>query len=114
MCGIFGYFTAGYSSFLLDKVNLVHKLLIHRGPDSHGLTTFSVNKRAIALGQTRLSIIDLTSGGLQPMTTPDGRYTIVFNGEIYNYQELRAELQLKNYIFSSDSDTEVLLAAWAI
>ena len=114
MCGIFGYYNASNSAFSFNKLHLVQEFLQHRGPDSNGLAKFSVNGGEVALGQTRLSIIDLTSGGLQPMTTQDGRYTIVFNGEIYNYKELRAELKLHNYIFTSDSDTEVLLAAWTI
>ena len=65
------------------------------------------------LGHTRLSIIDLSIGGHQPMTSQDGRWTIVFNGEIYNYQELRAQLIGYGYSFKTNSDTEVLLKAWA-
>ncbi|MFW8247745.1 N-acetylglutaminylglutamine amidotransferase, partial [Klebsiella pneumoniae] len=66
----------------------------------------------VALGQTRLSIIDLSSGGHQPMRSRDGRYLLVYNGEIYNYKELRRELQLAGFEFHSESDTEVLLSAW--
>ncbi|GAB3065880.1 asparagine synthase (glutamine-hydrolyzing) [Pedococcus soli] len=66
----------------------------------------------MVLGQTRLAIIDLTSGGHQPMATQDGRYVLVFNGEIYNYRELRAELEAQGRSFVSQSDTEVLLVAW--
>ncbi len=61
----------------------------------------------------RLSIIDLGEGGHQPMSTPDERLTIVFNGEIYNYVELRKELESLGHAFRSSSDTEVLLAAWS-
>ena len=67
----------------------------------------------ISLAHNRLSIIDLSSAGRQPMTTPDGRWTIVFNGEIYNYRELRAELEKLGESFVSTSDTEVLLHAFA-
>lgn len=68
----------------------------------------------IALGHRRLSIIDLSPFGHQPMMSRDGRYWLVFNGEIYNYRELRLELQIKGHHFISDSDTEVLLAAWSV
>ena len=64
------------------------------------------------MGQARLSVIDLSQGGHQPMHASDGVASIVFNGEIYNYRELRAELKALGRIFTSDSDTEVLLAAW--
>jgi len=64
------------------------------------------------MGQTRLSIIDLSPGGHQPMSTRDGRFTLVFNGEIYNYRELRTELRALGYRFDTDCDTEVLLVAW--
>jgi asparagine synthase (glutamine-hydrolysing) len=67
----------------------------------------------LALGHTRLSIIDLSEGGHQPMQSADGRFTIAFNGEIYNYTELRTELQGFGYQFNTESDTEVLIAAWS-
>ncbi len=79
--------------------------LQHRGPDDEG--TF-VNDE-VALGHRRLMIIDLSPAGHQPMTTPDGRYTMVFNGEVYNYREIRKEL---DYPFRSNTDSEVILAAW--
>jgi asparagine synthase (glutamine-hydrolysing) len=66
----------------------------------------------LTLGHTRLSIIDLSTGGHQPIRSHDGRYVLVFNGEIYNYRELRQDLRLLGYSFSTESDTEVLLAAW--
>jgi asparagine synthase (glutamine-hydrolysing) len=64
---------------------------------------------SVGLGHRRLSIIDLTEAGAQPMATPDGSLVIVFNGEIYNYRELRRELEKRDCRFRSDSDTEVLL-----
>ncbi len=81
----------------------------HRGPDDRG--TFSAD--GISLGHNRLSIIDLSPAGHQPMDVLGGRYTIVFNGEIYNFQELRQELQAKGYQFKSKTDTEVILYAYA-
>jgi asparagine synthase (glutamine-hydrolysing) len=122
MCGIFG-------SALIDKnssqVSLMRQLrdaqeaLLHRGPDDQGLELFSVDAgrnasgALLALGHTRLSIIDLSPGGHQPMHSGDTRYAIVFNGEIYNYRELRNELKGLGHCFVTDSDTEVLLVAWA-
>lgn len=83
--------------------------IIHRGPDAHGAWVSENGK--VALGHRRLSIIDLTEGGAQPMHFL-GKYTITFNGEIYNYIELRDELRAHGYVFKSDSDTEVILAAY--
>jgi len=79
-----------------------------RGPDDAGV--FYDEKNSIALGHRRLSIIDLSSAGKQPMRSADGRYVIVFNGEIFNFVELKKELS--DYVFRTDSDTEVLLAAY--
>jgi len=71
-----------------------------------------VARIGVALGHTRLAIIDLSEGGKQPMTTDDGCYTLVFNGEIYNYRELRRELETQGEHFRSASDTEVLLLGY--
>lgn len=87
--------------------------LAHRGPDDRGAEVLPLAGGELALGQTRLSIIDLSSGGHQPMHSADGRFTLVFNGEIYNYKELRQELRAAGAQFRTESDTEVLLAAWA-
>jgi asparagine synthase (glutamine-hydrolysing) len=81
----------------------------HRGPDDSG----EFIDGPVGLGHRRLSIIDL-GGGHQPMSTPDGRYTIVFNGEIYNYRELRAELEATGVRFRTSSDTEVILQLHAL
>jgi len=81
--------------------------LAHRGPDGSGLYSAA----GVMLGHRRLSIIDL-AGGAQPMQTPDGKLTVVFNGEIYNFPDLRAELQAHGARFVTNSDTEVLLHGW--
>ena len=82
--------------------------LVHRGPDDAGLHLGGT----VGFGFRRLSIIDPTPGGHQPMTSPDGELTLIFNGEIYNYVELRAELVALGHVFRSASDSEVLLAAY--
>lgn len=83
-----------------------------RGPDDSGHELYPMGAATVGLAQARLSIIDLSTAGHQPMHSHDGRWAIVFNGEIYNYRELRTELQAAGHRFVSDSDTEVLLAAW--
>src|SRR6185295_15699327 len=82
--------------------------IAHRGPDDAG---FFTHKNA-GFGFRRLAILDLSPNGHQPMTTADGRYTIVYNGEIYNYVELRRELIGRGHVFRSTGDTEVLLHAF--
>jgi asparagine synthase (glutamine-hydrolysing) len=113
MCGI-----AGIHAYLdvaprVDRGELVrmNERMVARGPDGNGLW---VNEEGrIGFGHVRLAIIDLSEGGAQPMHASDGRLTITFNGEIYNYRELRAELQGRGRIFRSESDTEVLLQLYA-
>ena len=109
MCGIYGC----YERFGRINVNSIiqqRDLLSHRGPDDAGLW-ISANGR-IGLGHRRLSIIDLSPRGHQPMLSNDGRFVIIFNGEIYNYLEIKKRLQAKGVFFIGDSDTEVLLAAY--
>ncbi|MBU1349027.1 asparagine synthase (glutamine-hydrolyzing) [Patescibacteria group bacterium] len=104
MCGING--------FTWQDRNLLrsmHAATRHRGPDDEGF----FEAPGISFRQSRLSIIDLSPAGHQPMSTQDQRFTIIFNGEIYNYQELRRELERLGERFRSTSDTEVLLAAFA-
>jgi len=109
MCGIAG-FVAPRGAGDRDLLERMTRALAHRGPDAEGY--FVDPERGVHLGHRRLSIVDL-SGGAQPMSTPDGNLTIVFNGEIYNHAELRAELQAKGYGFQTDhSDTEVLLLGY--
>ncbi len=113
MCGILGISTTNPSPDLNQRLAGALEALRHRGPDNQGLETFSMISGKLVLGHTRLSIIDLSPGGHQPMHSPDRRYTIVYNGEIYNYLELRKELRTLGHNFRTNSDTEVLLAAWA-
>lgn len=81
--------------------------IAHRGPDDEG--QWMANDRTCGFGFRRLSIIDLSSAGHQPMSTPDGRYTIVFNGEIYNHASIRHDLEQKGYVYRSRTDTETIL-----
>lgn len=106
MCGISGVLFHSEASTLIQKmVNLQH----HRGPDATQLYLSENNH--CALGHNRLSIIDLSEQGNQPMLSADKRFVLVFNGELYNYKELKKELQY-SYTFTTQTDTEVLLAAW--
>jgi asparagine synthase (glutamine-hydrolysing) len=106
MCGIAGFVGAGDGAVLRRMTDR----LVHRGPDAQGF--FEKPEAGVFLGHRRLSIIDL-SGGAQPMSTADAQTVIVFNGEIYNHADLRAELQARGHVFATDhSDTEVLLYAW--
>ena len=114
MCGIFGYISCSESSRMShEDIQLVLDVIEHRGPDQNGIYDFSSSTSIGALAHTRLSIIDL-SGGKQPMTSDDGRFHISFNGEIYNFKLLKAELIKAGYAFKDSSDTEVLLAAYKI
>lgn len=104
MCGI-----AGFRCKKNADLDAMVISLRHRGPDERGTYTHG----SVGLGHTRLSIIDLQSGH-QPMTTPDGCTTVVFNGEIYNFRELRKDLEKKGVSFHTKSDTEVLLNMYAV
>ncbi|MCS7210392.1 MAG: asparagine synthase (glutamine-hydrolyzing) [Chloroherpetonaceae bacterium] len=108
MCGIAG--TVGfYDQELLEQMSGV---MVHRGPDDSGIKMLSTDSLKVGLAFRRLAIIDLSPLGHQPMSTPDERVWIIFNGEIYNYLELRQVLQAKGYIFRSRTDTEVILNAY--
>lgn len=109
MCGIAGIISK--NSSIINEVILkkMTDSIAHRGPDGEG---FWINKNNfVGFGHRRLSIIDLTNGGAQPMHYLD-RYTIIHNGEIYNYIELKEQLSKQGYIFQSQSDTEIILAAY--
>jgi|CXWL01.1.fsa_nt_gi asparagine synthase (glutamine-hydrolysing) len=137
MCGIVGLATR--NSSLLRVIGPMTEAIRHRGPDDEGylladsrsgsaclargrdshpaalgvdLASIDTAPFDVALGHRRLSILDLSVGGHQPMSSKDGRLWITYNGEIYNYVELRAELESAGFRFSTSSDTEVLLCAW--
>lgn len=108
MCGIAGILTANqYQEQLEQTIQRMQIALRHRGPDDAGI--FIAPQRQAALAHTRLSILDLSSAGHQPMSTADGRYWITFNGEIYNFQQLRRDLIAQGEKFNSQTDTEVIL-----
>ena len=103
MCGIAG-FSGHFDQTLLSTMS---KLIAHRGPDDHG--QLLIERDGIGLAHRRLSIIDLSKAGRQPMANLEGSLHLTYNGEIYNYRELKSELGQKGYEFQSRSDTEVLL-----
>src|SRR6266545_7442327 len=103
MCGIAGF----WGNFPGDRLAMMDAVLAHRGPDDSGI--FLDDDVGIGLAHRRLSIIDLSPAGHQPMWDATGRVVIVYNGEIYNYRELRAELEAAGFSFRSNSDTEVIL-----
>ncbi len=110
MCGIAGFWQDPASR--IDRCAVIRDMadaIQNRGPDDHGY--WSDGESGIVLGHRRLSIIDLSVHGHQPMTSSSGRYVIVFNGEIYNFPELRRELEALRTQFRGHSDTEVMLAA---
>jgi len=108
MCGIAGIFHIETAKPVdPDRVERMCDAIAHRGPDGYGVWTAP----GVALGHRRLSIIDV-AGSPQPMASTDGRAMLVFNGEIYNYRELRQELRATGATFHTDGDSEVILAAW--
>lgn len=109
MCGIAGYINKS-NQYKTDKnlVKIMTDKLIHRGPDAEGQWTDAY----VALGHRRLSIIDLDAKSNQPMVSHDGKYVITFNGEIYNYIEIKEELIKKQVVFHTNSDTEVIIEAY--
>ena len=111
MCGIIGAIEVDAGD-LFKKVSLANETLSHRGPDGKGLESFSFQDKTIVLAHSRLSIIDLSDLGKQPMISGGGKHWITFNGEIYNYKEIRDDLIQLGYSFKSDTDSEVLLNSW--
>jgi asparagine synthase (glutamine-hydrolysing) len=105
MCGLYGSVAFSPERERIDRV-------AHRGPDGSGWREFASAAGPVALGHRRLAIIDVSDAGLQPMADAVGRH-LVFNGEIYNYLELREELRAKGHAFKTETDSEVLLAAYA-
>ncbi|MBR0875116.1 asparagine synthase (glutamine-hydrolyzing) [Bradyrhizobium tropiciagri] len=110
MCGIAGIVNLRGNPVEPAEIERLRGLIAHRGPFGEG--SWFNGRRNLAFGHRRLAVIDPTEGGRQPMTSGDGRHVIVYNGEIYNFLELRRELETKGATFRSQSDTEVILAAW--
>jgi asparagine synthase (glutamine-hydrolysing) len=110
MCGIAGIVNFRGKPVEPDQISRLLDLMAHRGPD--GARTWFNAERSVALGHRRLAIIDPGTNGNQPMASADGRYVITYNGEIYNFLELRRELEAQGAAFRTESDTEVILAAW--
>ena len=110
MCGILG----GFSNEEIDKCKLDHclSLIRHRGPDSDG--SYISSDKKLYLGHTRLAILDLSIAGSQPMISLSERYVITYNGEVYNFNEIKKKILKSNprYFFNSSADTEIILGAF--
>lgn len=109
MCGIAGILNFSGQPVAHNQIKSMTDSLSHRGPDGEGQWI----EENIGLGHRRLAIIDLSPAGRQPMQTSKGRFTITYNGEVYNFKELRAELESLGYQFHSNTDSEVVLNAYA-
>ena len=109
MCGIAGIISRNPNQISRERLKQMTDALAHRGPDGEGFWINASNN--VGLGHRRLAIIDLSDAGQQPMHYIN-RYSITYNGELYNYVELKAELQQKGYQFRTQTDTEVILAAY--
>ncbi len=112
MCGIAGILSTEADEGLAAKIEAMTNAQRHRGPDGEGVWFGRVGDFTLGLGHVRLAILDLSAAGQQPMAMPDGSGVLVFNGEIYNYLELRAELEAEGVVFRTGTDTEVLM--WAL
>ena len=112
MCGIAGCISHHNNISDVDHVEYMSRRIQHRGPDASGL--YVSDNYSVVFAHRRLSILDTTDAGAQPFISSDGKYVLVYNGEIYNYLELRKSIEKEGYQFSSNSDTEVLLAAYIV
>jgi len=107
MCGIAGILNIQNNKpVLADDIRKMNDLMIHRGPEAEGVYV----DENLGLGHRRLKIIDI-EGGIQPMHSEDQSITVVFNGEIYNFKEIKKDLEAKGHRFKSNSDTEVIIYA---
>ena len=109
MCGFTGIISKKNKRFPEKTLKSMTSMIAHRGPDDSGIF---FHEDWLAMGFRRLSILDISSKGHQPMLSGDGKYAIVYNGEVYNYRELRRELERKGFTFHTGTDTEVILAAY--
>ncbi len=116
MCGIAGILQFHGVPAQLDKITYMTDAISHRGQDSSkilmGGSGYGPKNTSLALGHRRLSIIDLSNAAMQPMVSQNGRYSLVYNGEIYNHKELKKELVGLGFHFLTESDTEVVLISW--
>ena len=110
MCGFVGFNSSKEFHSLRELLPKATSSLTHRGPDDSGL--FFDERYGIGLGHRRLSIIDLSEAGRQPMSSDDGTVHIVYNGEVYNFREIRETLEKKGHGFKSSTDTEVILKSY--
>ena len=109
MCGVFGVISAApIAAGLLERAQAIQ---MHRGPDAQALQQLKVGHWHVGLAHQRLAIIDLSAAGAQPMFSPSGRSLLTYNGEVYNYLEMRAELESRGVVFRTRTDTEVIAAA---
>jgi asparagine synthase (glutamine-hydrolysing) len=113
MCGISGVATSGGNAVGRELLEAMNERLRHRGPDDGGVWLGGAGDVRVGLAARRLSIIDLSPRGHMPMSSADGRLHITYNGEVYNFGEIRRELESLGYAFCSDTDTEVVLNAYA-
>src|SRR5438270_14019074 len=109
MCGITVLWARKAQANLELSIRAATDALANRGPDGDGIWIDA--DAGLALGHRRLAVVDLSQAGRQPMLSRNGRYCLTFNGEIYNFQDLRGELQLLGHDFIGHSDTEIMLAA---
>jgi asparagine synthase (glutamine-hydrolysing) len=110
MCGIVGYINLNGEPAIASEIREMVACIRHRGPDAEDWKT----KNHVALGHTRLAIIDLQPESNQPFESTDKRYSLVYNGEVFNYVELRSELENLGCVFRTQSDTEVVLQAYIV
>jgi asparagine synthase (glutamine-hydrolysing) len=111
MCGLTGF--CDFNKKLTKKdLNTANDVLLHRGPDSGNVEVFETDNAVIGFGHRRLSILDVSENGSQPMFSDDKNIVVVLNGEVYNFKEIREELIGLGYSFHSDSDTEVIIKAY--
>ncbi|HEV3193326.1 MAG TPA: hypothetical protein VGY54_22615 [Polyangiaceae bacterium] len=105
MCGFVGFVQRTPAP---EQLSPMLRRVVHRGPDGEGTWMGGLGEWFVALGHRRLAILDI-AGGAQPMATPEGSVQVVYNGELYNFRDLRAELEKRGVEFETRSDTEVLL-----